>query len=315
MTDKKAKIIYMGTPDFAVPALEALVREQYDVALVVTQPDRPKGRGKKLQPTPVKECAEKAGIRVLQPAKIKDNEEFFQELEAAAPDLIIVAAYGKILPKRILDLPAQGCVNIHASLLPRFRGAAPVQRSIMEGDERTGVTLMYMEEGLDTGDMIDRSATEIGKKNAGELLDELSVMGAELLISRLPDLLQGNVTAEKQDDSLATYSPMVDKSEGRLDFSRTAEQLERLVRGMSPSPGAFTEYNGQRMKVKMADVIESGSHENPGEILSAGEAGIAVACSQNTFLITELQMPGKKAAKAADYLRGNPIHPGEILGN
>ena len=311
---KDLKIVYMGTPDFAVPPLEALLKAGYDVRLVVTQPDRPKGRGKKFHPTPVKEAAEKAGVKVIQPARIKDNTEFFEELRTADPDLLIVAAYGKILPKTVLDIPRSGCINIHASLLPRFRGAAPIQRCIIEGDEKTGVTLMYMEEGLDTGDMIARAETVTAGKTAGDLTEELSVLGAELLVEQLPGIVSGQVVPEAQDDSLATYSPMVEKSEGRLDFCRDAFELERLVRGLSPSPGTFTEYKGVRMKVKSADAVESGSHDQPGEILSADEQGIAVACSQNTFVIKELQMPGKKPAKAADYLRGNPVDSGEILG-
>ena len=311
---KDIKIVYMGTPDFAVAPFEMLVREGCDVRLAVTQPDRPKGRGKKTQPTPVKQSAERAGVKVLQPARLKENEEFFSELRAIAPDLIIVAAYGKILPKAVLEIPRFGCVNIHASLLPRFRGAAPIQRCVIAGDEKTGVTLMYMAEGMDTGDMIARSETEIGGKTAGELTEELSVMGAELLKEYLPALVSGEVTAEAQDDSLATYAPMVEKEEGKLDFSGDACALERLVRGLSPSPGTFTVYRGQRMKVRKADVIESGSHTAAGEILSADENGIAVACGMNTLLITELQMPGKKPARAADYLRGNSVETGAILG-
>ena len=308
------KVIYMGTPDFAVPPLEAMIRAGYDIRLVVTQPDRPKGRGKKTQPTPVKELAERNGIRVLQPARIKENEEFLGELREADPDIIIVAAYGKILPKAILDLPRLGCVNIHASLLPRFRGAAPIQRCIIEGDEKTGVTLMYMAEGMDTGDMIARSETEVSRKNAGELTKELSVLGAELLLEYLPRIAAGEVNAEKQDDRLATYAPMVEKSEGKLDFSGDAYALERMIRGLSPSPGTFTDYRGQRMKVRKAEVQEIGAHETPGTVLSADEHGIAVACGSHILLITELQMPGKKPMEVADFLRGNAVTPGEILG-
>lgn len=313
--NKDIKIVYMGTPDFAVAPFEMLVREGCDVRLAVTQPDRPKGRGKKTLPTPVKQSAERAGVKVLQPARLKENEEFFSELRIIAPDLIIVAAYGKILPKVILEIPRFGCVNIHASLLPRFRGAAPIQRCVIAGDEKTGVTLMYMAEGMDTGDMIARSETEIGRKTAGELTEELSVMGAELLRDYLPKLVSGEIAAEAQDDSLATYAPMVEKEEGKLDFSGDAYALERLVRGLSPSPGTFTEYRGQRMKVRKAEVVESGIHSAAGQILSADENGIAVACGMNTLLITELQMPGKKPAKAADYLRGNSVEKGEILGS
>ena len=311
---KELRIVYMGTPEFAVPPLEAMIRAGSDVRLVVTQPDRPKGRGKKTQPTPVKKAAEQSGIRVLQPARIKENEAFFEELRAVEPDLIIVAAYGKILPKVILDIPRLGCVNIHASLLPRFRGAAPIQRCVIEGDEKTGVTLMYMAEGMDTGDMIARAETDVAGKTAGELTRELSALGAALLLDYLPRFASGEIEAEKQDDRLATYAPMIEKSEGRLDFTRNAYELERLVRGLSPSPGTFTDYHGSRMKVLKAEVMESGEHDTPGEILSADGKGIAIACGLHTFVITELQMPGKKPAKAADYLRGNVVERGEILG-
>lgn len=314
MEKKEIKIVYMGTPEFAVPPFETLVHEGYDIQLAVTQPDRPKGRGKKTQPTQVKQSAGQAGVRVLQPARLKENEEFFSELRTIDPDFIIVAAYGKILPKAILDIPRFGCVNIHASLLPRFRGAAPIQRCVIEGDEKTGVTLMYMAEGMDTGDMIARAETTVGKKTAGELTEELSHLGAELLKEYLPKIISGEVTAEVQDDSLATYAPMVEKEEGRLDFSKDAFVLERLVRGLSPSPGTFTVYRGQRMKVRQAEAVKSGPHDSPGAILSADENGISVACGTNTFMITELQMPGKKPALVADFLRGNSIEEGFVLG-
>ncbi len=306
-------IVYMGTPDFAVPPLLAMAESGYRPRLVVTQPDKARDRGKKVQPTPVKKASEACGIEVVQPEKIKNNEAFFDRLRELDPDLIVVAAYGKILPAELLKIPKRGCVNIHASLLPRFRGAAPIQRSIIEGDERTGITLMYMEEGLDTGDMIARASTEIGRKDADALHDELSQMGARLLIEYLPKILSGDVDAEKQDDALSCYAPMLTKEEGRADFSKSAVELERLVRGMGSWPGVTADYEGKSMKIRAADVAEGGSESAPGTILSAGKEGIRVACGEGILLITQLQMPGKKAMSAADYLRGNRIEAGSVL--
>lgn len=312
--DSRLKVVYMGTPEFAVPPLEALADKGYDVLFAVTQPDSRRGRGKKFRPTPVKEAAEKAGIKVLQPAKLRDNQEFIDSLRDAAPDIIIVAAYGKILPPEVLMIPRLGCVNIHASLLPRFRGAAPIQRSIMAGDEKTGVTLMYMEEGLDTGDMIAKAETEIAHKSAGTLTEELSALGADLLVKYLPEIADGRVSAEKQDDSLATYAPMIKKAEGRLDFSQDAAVLDRLVRGMNPDPGAFTEYGGSRMKVLEAEAVGEDAGGEPGRVISADEAGIDVSCGKGALRITRLQMPGKRAMNTADFLRGHSIAAGEKLG-
>lgn len=311
--NSEARIIYMGTPEFAVPPLQKMAESGYHVVLAVTQPDKARGRGKKVHPTPVKEAAQACGIQVAQPEKIKGNREFFEELRRLKPDLIVVAAYGKILPAELLEIPSRGCVNIHASLLPRFRGAAPIQRSIIEGDEMTGVTLMYMEEGLDTGDMIAKASTKIGRKNADQLTEELSSMGAELLCEYLPAILAGEVKAEKQDDSLSCYAPMLTKEEGRADFSRSASELERLVRGMGSWPGVTAYYQDQPMKIREADAEEEAPDGVPGTILSAGKEGIRVACGRGVLRITRLQMPGKKEMAAADYLRGNSIEEGTLL--
>lgn len=303
----------MGTPEFAVPPLKALAQGGYHVELAVTQPDRARDRGKKVQPPPVKEAALEWGIEVAQPEKIKDNEEFIDRLKEIEPDLIVVAAYGKILPKALLDIPRLGCVNIHASLLPRFRGAAPIQRSIIEGDEETGVTLMYMEEGLDTGDMIAKVATRIERKDADELHDELAQMGADLLMEYIPKIAAGDISPEKQDDALSCYAPMLTKEEGRADFSTSAQQLERLVRGIGSWPGVTAQYGDIRMKIKGAEVLEGQADAAPGTILSADKSGIQVACKTGILLITKLQMPGKRAMSAEDYLKGNEIETGFIL--
>ena len=311
---KNLKIVFMGTPDFAVVPFNALVKAGYDVCLAVTQPDSRKGRGKKIVPTPVKAAAKAAGVPVAQPAKVKGNEKFLNTLRELAPDLIIVAAYGRILPKEVLELPKLGCINIHASLLPRFRGAAPVQRVIMEGDEETGVTLMHMAEGLDTGDMIASVSTKIGHKNAGELFDELAEMGAKLLIDTLPAIADGTAPRIPQDDSLSCYAPMVDKSEGRIDFTRDAEYIDRHIRGMSPSPGAFTEYKGGRMKIREAFALDEKTDAAPGTVTGVSSGGIRVACGSGVLLVTMIQMPGKKQMKVSDYLRGNTIEKGIVLG-
>lgn len=261
----------------------------------------------------MKAAALEYGIEVVQPDRVKNNEEFLERIRREAPDLIVVAAYGKILPKELLELPRLGCVNIHASLLPRFRGAAPIQRSIIEGDRETGITLMYMEEGLDTGDMIAKSSTEIGKKDADALHDELSEMGAALLMEYLPKIAAGDIAPEKQDDSLSCYAPMLTKEEGRADFSKSAQQIERLVRGMGSWPGVTAEYGKLRMKIKAAGVIAEETDAAPGTILAADKKGLKVACGEGILLITELQMPGKRAMTAEDYLKGNKIETGIIL--
>lgn len=307
------KIVYMGTPEFAVPPLKALVNSGYDISLVVTQPDKAKGRGKKLQPTPVKEEALSQGLNVSQPEKIRSNDEFLEKLRDISPNIIIVAAYGKILPKELLDIPSSGCINIHASLLPRFRGAAPIQRAILEGDERTGITLMYMEEGLDTGDMIAKSETNIGNKTADELHDELADMGAELLIEYLPRIISGDIFPEKQSDELSCYAPMISKNDGFIDFSKDAAYVERQIRAMDSWPTAFTYMNGQQMKIKKA-VVGGDVKEVPGTVVKADKDGIVIACGRGSIVVKLLQMPGKRVMTADEYLRGNSIKQGLVLG-
>ena len=307
------KIVYMGTPEFAVPPLKALVNSGYDISLVVTQPDKAKGRGKKLQPTPVKEEALSQGLNVSQPEKIRSNDEFLEKLRDISPDIIILAAYGKILPKELLDIPSSGCINIHASLLPRFRGAAPIQRAILEGDERTGITLMYMEEGLDTGDMIAKSETNIGNKTADELHDELADMGAELLIEYLPHIISGDIFPEKQSDELSCYAPMISKNDGFIDFSKDAAYVERQIRAMDSWPTAFTYMNGQQMKIKKA-VVGVDVKEVPGTVVKADKDGIVIACGRGSIVVKLLQMPGKRVMTADEYLRGNSIKQGLVLG-
>ena len=301
-------VVYMGTPEFAAVPLDALLNGGYAVKLVITQPDRARDRGRRVKPSPVKETALKAGLEVLQPEKLRGNEELFGRIRDAGPDFIVVAAYGRILPPELLEIPRFGCINIHASLLPRFRGAAPVQRCIMAGDEKTGITLMHMAEGLDTGDMIARAETTVRGKNAGELTAELSDMGAKLLISTLPSVADGTAAREPQDDSLATYAPMIEKKEGKVDFSGSAEYIERLARALYPGTGAYAMYGDMRVKILEADVMRSGnSGQEPGTIIKTGAEGIFVACGEGELIIKKLQVQGKKPVSAADYLKGNTM--------
>ncbi len=307
------KIVYMGTPDFAVPALEALVKDGQEIGYVVSQPDAVRDRGKKLKPTAVKAKAKEYGIEVLQPDRIKENLEFEKLIREYKPDLIVVAAYGKIVPKSILNIPIYGCINIHGSILPRWRGAAPIQWSIIEGDEVTGVTLMYMEEGLDTGDMIAKEYTEIGKKTSGQLHEEIALMGARLLISKLRDFEEGNVIAHKQDENLAKYAPMLTKKDGIIDFNKSAKEIECCVRGLNPWPGAYTYINNDMFKIWVADILERDSVEKPGTIVGIADLGIEVATTKGILVLKEVQVPGKKRMSVKDFLRGNNIEIGMIF--
>ena len=314
MIDKDMKIIYMGTPEFAVPPLQMLCDNGYQVVLAVTQPDKARDRGKKVQHTPVKEKALEYGIEVLQPEAVKNNKEFINQIKEINPDLIIVAAYGKILPPELLQIPKLGCINIHASLLPKYRGAAPIHRSIIDGEKETGVTLMYMERGLDTGDIIVSRSTEIGKKTTEDLHDELSLIGGKLLIETMPEIANGTNNRTKQDDIKATYAPMVFKKEGLVDFNKSPEEIERLIRGFNSWPGAYTIYRGEPMKLWQAEVIEENANKPNGTVTEVSDLGIKVAAGGRSLLIKKIQMPGKKAMRVSEYLKGNKITIGEILG-
>ena len=299
------KIVFFGTPEFAVPALQALVDSGYEVAGVFTQPDKPKNRGMKLLPTPVKECACTHGIPVYQPRTLRDGEalELLRRLE---PDLIVVAAYGKIFPREILELPRLGCVNIHSSLLPKYRGAAPINWAILNGEERTGVTLMYMAEGLDTGDMLASAETEIDL--AAQLHDRLAQMGARLLTDTLPALENGTARAVPQDDAGSCYAPMLSKELSPIDWSRTARQIHDQVRGLVPWPSAVTQLDGIRCKVLRTAITGETSGKAPGSILQADKRGLKVACGDGRVLeLLEVQPDGKKRMAASAFLAGHPI--------
>ena len=314
MSDLKMKIVYMGSAEFAVPALEALVKAGQKITAAVTQPDRARGRGGRIRPTPVGLYAETAGIPLLKPERLTGDEGFEKALRQAAPDLIVVAAYGKILPEFALKIPPLGCVNIHASLLPEYRGAAPVQRAILDGKRETGVTLMYVAEELDTGDMISAAKTCVGDKNAGELTEELAMLGAELLIGKLPLLADGTAPRIPQDDSKATYAQKVDKAEGGLKFGQAAEEIALRVRAMTPAPGAYVIKNDKRIGITAARMLGADEIEAaydgytgavPGTVLSVSRQGIAVRAGEGAILIEALKMPGRKAMPVAEYLKGN----------
>ena len=307
------KIVFMGTPEFAVTVLAGLLGSEHEVGLVVTQPDKAKNRGKKIQYTPVKELALEHGITVLQPERVRGNEEFRMQLAEYAPDIIVVVAYGQIIPKEILELPKYGCVNVHASLLPRLRGAAPIQRAILEGDEETGVTIMQMAEGLDTGDMLTRESVKIGNMNYSELHDKLAEIGSGLLLRTLPLIESGEVKPEVQDDSKSSYAKMIFKQEGKIDFSKEPAEIERLIRGFDPWPGAFCDYDGLVLKLWRAEPLAGDTQAAPGTILEASPAGLKIACGKGSLLVTEIQVPGKKRVAVSEYLKGNKIETGIIL--
>ena len=305
------KIVYMGTPDFAVLPLRAMKEAGYEVAAVVTQPDKPKGRGKTMLPTPVKEEAVSLGIPVHQPAKVRDPE-FQETLKGIAPDLIVVAAFGQIIPKTILTLPRFGCINIHASLLPKYRGAAPIQQAVIDGEKESGVTIQKMGEGLDTGDMISKEVVVLSKEEAGgSLFDKLSKAGADLLVKTLPSIFDGTAVYEKQpEESPTPYAAMITKQMGLLDFTKSAEVLERLVRGLNPWPSAYTFLNGKTLKVWKSSVGEEKGSALPGTVVKTDRRGIHVACCDKTLILEEIQLEGKKRMDADAFLRGYPVEAG-----
>ncbi len=309
-------IVFMGTPDFAVPCLRALVESGENVSAVFTQPDKPKGRGMKLLPPPVKVMALSLDIPVYQPLSLKKGEEAektLQLLKDISPDMIVVVAYGKILPKEILDLPKYHCINVHASLLPRYRGAAPIQRVILNGENVTGVTTMLMAEGLDTGDILLSAETEIGvNETASELHDRLSEMGARLLVETIKGVKQDIITPISQDDSLSNYAAMITKELCPIDFNKSAVEIHRQICGLSSSPCANAVYNGKKIKIYKSEMTGEKSNSVPGTIVN--EKKFTVACGDgNTITFLEIQAEGGKRMKTADYLRGKPVVKGEIL--
>lgn len=307
------KIIFMGTPDFAVPCLTEIISKGHDVLAVVTQPDRPKGRGKKLTSPPVKEKALAYNIPVLQPEKIKE-ECFISEIEKLAPDCIVVVAFGQILPKKILDIPPFGCINVHASLLPKYRGAAPINWAIIHGEKISGVTTMYMDEGLDTGDMILKKEVPIGDNTAGELHDQLALAGAEILGETLKLIEKEQAPRIKQTDDESSYAPIMDKNTGKIDWKNSAESIYNLIRGVNPWPTAFTTYKGEKFKVWKAKVSEECCNEEPGKIIKVDKEGLFVCTANGVLIIEEIQFPNSKRMTVDAYLRGHEIENNIILG-
>lgn len=296
-------VVYMGTPEFAVLPLDAIIKAGHNVTGVFTQPDKPKGRGYTLTPPPVKVRALESEIPVFQPNSMKDGEAL-KILEELKPDVIVVVAYGKILPKAILDLPKYGCVNVHASLLPKYRGAGPIQWCVLDGEEETGVTTMKMAEGLDTGDMLLKSATKIGEnETAGELHDRLSQMGADLITETLTALENNTVVPEKQDDSLSNYAPMLTKELCKIDWNKSAQQIHNQVRGLNPWPVATAVVNGKKVKIFATTLCDKGG--KAGKVLC--EKPLTVACGEKSLVIHELQLEGKKRMKSDDFVRGYRI--------
>ena len=309
------KVVFMGTPEFAVPSLIALIDAGYDVVGVFTQPDRPAGRGKKLTACPVKEKALERGCEVFQFEKVKTPEGVAQ-LKALAPDVIVTAAFGQILTKEILDIPKYGVVNVHASLLPRHRGSAPINWCILQGEKTAGVTTMLTDVGIDTGDMLLASETEIGElETAGELTVRLSEMGGPLLVETLEKYLSGELQPVKQDESAFTYEPMLTKEMGMIDWNMTAEEICCRVRGLNPWPGAYTDYSAGRLKVYLAKPADMNSAAAPGTVITSGpKEGLVVACGTGCVELLEIQAPNAKRMTAKAYLMGKKIETGTRFG-
>ncbi|EQF23870.1 methionyl-tRNA formyltransferase [Clostridioides difficile CD160] len=308
------KIVFMGTPDIAVPCLQKIIDEKYDILGVVTQPDKPKGRGKKLGMSPVKELAIENNIPVYQPIKARD-EEFIETMKSLNPDVIVVVAFGQILPKDILEIPKLGCINVHVSLLPKYRGAAPINWVIINGEEKTGVTTMYMDEGLDTGDMILKTEVNLDDNiTAGELHDKMMNIGAETLKETLKLIGEGTAPREVQNHEEFSYAPIMNKSLGNIDFSKNAMEIHNLVRGVNPWPSAYTTYNGVTMKIWKTKVLDEESTKDAGTIIDVNKEGIKVSTKDKVLLIEEIQMPNKKRMLVGEYIKGNTIETGLVLG-
>jgi methionyl-tRNA formyltransferase len=315
MRRRDMKIIFMGTPEFAAYIMEAVANAGHDIALAVTQCDKPRGRGKKVQFSPVKEKAVALGIPVYQPEKIK-KEECVRELLKYEPEMIIVAAYGQILPESILTMAKHGCINVHGSLLPKYRGAAPIQWAIIDGEKETGVTTMKMDAGIDTGDMIDKTVVSIAKEETTQTLyDKLMRAGASLLLETMEKLEKGTAVFTKQNEDDSTYTKILKKEMGNIDFSMPAEKIERLIRGLNPWPAAYTSYQGRTLKIWKAFVKEEQAEGEFGEIIEVAKDSFSVKTGKNLLCVTELQMEGKKRMDTRAFLSGIRLETGERLGN
>lgn len=311
--NRELNIIFMGTPDFSVPSLKKVI-ENYNVKAVFTQPDRPKGRGKKMCFSPVKEVALQSNIPVFQPIKIRNEPEIINKIREIKPDFIIVVAYGQILSKEILDIPKYACINLHASLLPKLRGAAPINWAIINGEKFSGNTTQIMGVGIDTGDMLLQQQEEITEEmTAGDLYHILMDKGADLLVETINKYSIGTIKPEKQKDELSNYAPLLTKDTGKIVWNLANKQIENLIKGLNPHPLAFTSYNGKIMKIHVAKAIDMDYKKSEGTVLKVDKEGILVACREGSLLIKVIQFPGKKAMNVEDYIRGNTIEEGIVL--
>lgn len=307
-------IVFMGTPDFAVPSLKKLI-EKFNVIAVFTQPDKPKGRGKKLGMSAVKEVAVQYDIPVYQPEKLRKDIEVLESLKNMNPDFIVVVAYGQILTKEVLDIPKYGCINLHASLLPKYRGAAPINWAIINGEKESGNTTMFMDVGLDTGDMLLKSHVDITEDmTAGELHDILMEDGAELLVRTLQGIEDKTIEREKQGDSTTAYAAMLNKDMAKIDWNLSNREIKNLIRGLNPWPIAYTQYEGKNMKIYEASILDENSNYNPGYVIDVCNEGIKVACREGSILLTNIQFPGGKPMKVSEYIRGHKLNKDITLG-
>lgn len=308
------KVLFMGTPDFAVSTLKEIIQSGHEVIGVVTQPDKVKGRGGKVSFPAVKEAALEHNLTVYQPVKVREPE-FIQKVRELNPEVIVVAAFGQILPKELLDIPPYGCINVHASLLPKYRGAAPIQAAIINGEKETGITIMHMDVGLDTGDMILQERVPILENDTGgSLHDKLADLGAKLLVKALDQLKDGTALRIPQDDAKATYVKMLDKEMGNIDFNKPAHYIERLIRGLNPWPTAYTKLNGKTLKFWSARVIEYPADKKPGEVVEVNKDSFVVMTGKDALKILEVQLEGKRRLSCDAFLRGKPIEKGTVLG-
>lgn len=306
------KIIFMGTPDFAAASLEALIDSRHEIQAVVTQPDKPKGRKGELTPSPVKVVAEGKGIKVYQPLKVRD-EEFVKTLRAYNPDVIVVVAFGQIIPLSILKMPKFGCVNIHGSLLPKYRGAAPIQWAVLDGEKETGITTILMDEGIDTGDILLKKTIKIDTdETSGSLFDKLMALGAETILETLDELEKGNLTPTKQGESPTAYAKMLTKAMGLIDFTRPAKELDCFVRGMNPWPSAYTLLSGKTLKLWKVRAVEGSG--KAGSVIDIGKESFTIACGEGAIEVLEVQLEGKKRMSAGDFLKGITLNIGQELG-
>lgn len=306
------KIIFMGTPDFAAASLEALIASRHEIQAVVTQPDKPKGRKGELTPSPVKVVAEGKGIKVYQPLKVRD-EEFVETLRAYNPDVIVVVAFGQIIPLSILKMPKFGCVNIHGSLLPKYRGAAPIQWAVLDGEKETGITTILMDEGIDTGDILLKKTIKIDTdETSGSLFDKLMALGAETILETLDELEKGSLTPIKQGESPTAYAKMLTKAMGLIDFTKPAKELDCFVRGMDPWPSAYTLLSGKTLKLWKVRAVEGSG--KAGSVIDIGKESFTVACGEGAIEVLEVQLEGKKRMSAGDFLKGITLNIGQELG-